>query len=504
MRISTIVLILLLLCASSASAFNTGLVPQGHWIYEAIEELVETDLVPEYQIKSEISRYDAAMLISRVIQRIDQSNSDGVQRFGVSKDVVLSDLVLRYNSQQKGDPITTNESRALYRLALEFHSELEVLGYLVKDEQQAPETLVQQTERLFATERQLTFDQNTLQSLKRQETHVAVNPLHLTVANPSKSFWMPNYPIAPRYELLEEMRFTDLSFTNLTASSAERSSREWFPAESRLVTLDGQIPLSNELILGATHTKVEYLGDHSEETPGVASLGGQYIISPDVILEGQYLYNTETSAKGTAMQVGATVRLGELEVGGSFRALQSGFRPVSSPELVGDGGTGYELTFKLGDLILSTVRDRMQFSDSSQSQITTSVDVSYGLPNSVLLKAGYRQTDLDSGKLADLGAPAVTSLGVDIPIPQGRLQLGLTSETGDGQYVSLDPEEEDGETGEKKESSARTTATLGLSYSVGQNASFQFNYKLIDFSEFMKKTDEPSANMATAEFTIRF
>jgi opacity protein-like surface antigen len=130
---------------------------------------------------------------------------------------------------------------------------------------------------------------------------------------------------------------------------------------------------------------------------------------------------------------------------------------------------------------------------SAESQRTaTSLDVSVGLRNSVLLSAGY--TYFDSAQ-SDNGEElqAMASVGVELPITSGgTLRLGMSSAWPRGTFDLI-------QAGSPLDDTAvRSTAELGLSYDFENETTLRLNYRLIDFT-----TVNPSYG-ATAEFSIKF
>ncbi len=489
-----IAIVLVLVLAVPATANSFSIIPQGDWVYGAVTGLSENHFLPLAFSTDELNRYEVALILAGILQFIDLDDTSTIQRFGMSKKINLIDMINNYNQLvDEYHRLGVKSIDILRRLALEFQTELTVLGYAVKEEKpfaSSNNLVSQRAEQVLLAERDLTLQAEVTSSTQQE----------------LKGLWIPNYPVI-RPSLWEDVQHT--STIHLDDLDVVPLSDLHFDVDSLNVVMNSLVPVGDDLLVGARFVKLS----DSEENPKMAGLAGTYLFNDDVSVEGQYLHNTHTPLGSGFMQVGATVRLGELEVGGSLHALQSGYQPVES-EVAVSSGSGYEFSFRFGELLVSTGRDKMRISEPDSSQLTTTnLDVRYGLPNMVLVSAGYRQVDSEFKSLAELGSPASTSLGLDIPIPQGRLRLGLTSEwmaensrvledSGQGnQRLAVIGASEDSLRSES--SSAKKTALVGLSYVINNETSLQLNYKLIDFDN-MDSASEPKTNMATAEFSIRF
>ncbi len=488
--------IIFILVSVVAAAGSFSSFPDGHWVYEAVGSLAESSVIDE-DVPEQLNRFEVALLLSRALQQMERSEIDSNQRFGVSRDVSLSDIVLQYNkSVTAEEQMQTADVDWLRKLALEFRTELEVLGYAVRDD----DTGVSASP--FSAPTGLGYDPVVRENLRRPYMTTSGQLLfgfHSPVAEE------PEQEVVNReLRVLQPGQVPDLNAGSLAMVPWNRP--EGVPVSAAIQFEDGpkvaesRIPLGSDLLLGA-----RLVEEPTEEGLGIAGVSGQYFISPDFSVEGEYLQNTETSFGSGAVSVGATVRLGDLELGGVVRSVQPGFQDMYGSENP-LGATGYGFSLRVGDLVLNTMRDeRVLWDASDERQVTTSLDLRYNLPNSASISAGFRQTDSDLRPISELGAPSMTTLGFDLPIPQGRLRLGLASEWGvEGTSERGDFWEASSGLTRSGESYSRTTATVGLSYAFDGDTAFQLNYKLIDFSGFDASTDEQKSNMATAEFSIRF
>ena len=157
-------------------------------------------------------------------------------------------------------------------------------------------------------------------------------------------------------------------------------------------------------------------------------------------MEGQYLHNLSQPLDPGVLQFGARGRLGNV-----------------------------------------TLRGLVQTGEDESEGAKASLDITYTTANSILIRAGF-YTNLKP--VSQLGFSASTGIDVDIPIPHGRIALGLVQRWNND---SLDEENSD--------AADRTRASIEFSYDLTKDVSFKLDYRLIDFSD---------VNKALAGFSIRF
>lgn len=490
--------VLILFCLAVPAAGNSFVrLADDHWAYEAVSDVAALEEFSVEPLSLSANRYDAAVAVAEVIQELDVSEDRPIQRFGISRDVDLEHLVTSYELRfRDGEPLPTEAVKSIFRLAAEFSRELEVLGYSLRDNHQAvmmDSPALQRAEEVFRFERELVYAADSAEVDSREAAPVQ-----------DRSLWITGYPAVGTRNLVLSggLSRDDVTLPAETVSGVERDN--WLERERAEVStaLGGQVPLTSDLLLEASFQR----RDDADDSDGVAGIGGQYFLTPDVSLKGRYLHGTERDLGSGAMQLGATVKLGAFEVGGSVQTMQPGFRPLDSEEAV-DGGAGYVLSVRHGDLSVSAGREELRLDEAGETRLTTtSLDFTYGLPNDIRLSGGYRQVDSELKTLAELGTPTSTSLGLDIPIPHGRLRFGMTAESlyqevfADGSISGTSALNEDG----RAEAITRKTAEVGLSYLLGSETSLQLNYKLIDFNSFDDPDKEQKSNVATAEFSVRF
>ncbi len=399
---------------------------EDDWAYFALAELGRGRPIAEFLIPHEMTRYQGALLVARLIEYIDGGEPSISRRFGLSREVLLDDMIQAYNSRVAAEHrFAEEEVELLYRLVLEFQSELEILGYDVQDYA----ILLglgngAQLGGLF-TDRQLTYSSQALAAVLKSGA-------------------------------LSGGQFESQNLDDLFAPAMvdDEAAPEGGGEPRSLWT--GSFPISAN-VLAARGTLV------AEERDTVPEL--------------------------------AALNIGGLQVSGAIWASgSSGEAWEVYPQL--ESSAGYGLVLRYGDLSLSTMRDHYPADSedgSAESQRTaTSLDVSVGLRNSVLLSAGY--TYFDSAQ-SDNGEElqAMASVGVELPITSGgTLRLGMSSAWPRGTFDLI-------QAGSPLDDTAvRSTAELGLSYDFENETTLRLNYRLIDFT-----TVNPSYG-ATAEFSIKF
>lgn len=424
----------ILVVFSTTAGFAQG---SEDWVSDAIKYLSTFDLSTVSSVDP-TDRYQVSMLIAQNIQGLEKSNSSRVQRFGVSRDVTLVDLVTEYNTRVQVDQrLPAEYVITLSRLASEFKAELDVLGYNVKLGQFDP-----------------------------------YQTTGLTLADIGYSEMPHSNPLSKRFE---------------SGEGTERALNI-----SPLLPLKDQIYLSAAFIYPDKNSD-EFDFDHynQEQVTGFAGLSGEYRIMDSVVLQGQYLHSLNDPTQLGLLEVGAKVPFGDVEVGGAFRPFTQGVNTLDDEKI--DYGPEFELSLRYGDFLSFTteVDKKNDLNDDLDDDkvVTTRLNMQYGFPNSLLVSAGYVVN------LANLNPESSTSVGVDIPIPKGRLKVGLT------QDWNVNPDSSDFSS--ITETHDRTTTSLGLSYALTNEATLQLNYRLIDFSNVDNTLQDQQTDIG-AGFSIRF
>lgn len=197
------------------------------------------------------------------------------------------------------------------------------------------------------------------------------------------------------------------------------------------------------------------------------------------------------SASEPIVETNPPLNIGGVEVSGALRSVVS--TPSLEPEPdaeTSEGGAGYGVSMRVGDVAVNTAVDLGVDSDSLVPKTaSTSLGLRWDWADLFTLSAGVRQ-DLRLGQ-GEHTTPVVTSLGVTVPINRGQVHLGMTqqwnsSEVGGNELL---PDEL---------TMSASAAELGLSYMFKNDSSLRFNYRFIDFSNM-----EPGSE-AEAAFSIKF
>lgn len=136
MCLSMIIFLLFTFVMSTAASSPTAdvMVSGQDWPITAMENLSSTRTIPGFDIPNKINRTQGALLVSRLLQHLTGEDEGASRRFGLSKNVYLDNMIFTYNQRvTPEEALTANQVEALYLLVLEFHNELEILGYSIQD-----------------------------------------------------------------------------------------------------------------------------------------------------------------------------------------------------------------------------------------------------------------------------------------------------------------------------------------------------------------------------------
>lgn len=366
-------------------------------------------------------RYQVSLALANIIQRLELDSNSRIQRFGISRKIDLQKTINNYNRLVRNEQRLSDEYISfLTLLAKEYRQELNILGYDIQDFH------MQVAGIPFAAPTQV-----QAAKLDSKKTIIADSELQ------QEHVLMINSSGLTRPTIAAETQYNDQYFTIGQLSKKIRNPHNDQDDDIPDLVINNLIPLWSDLYLGAG---VVLTQTAEEKNSGYAGLAGEYLLGKDIVLAGQYFHNLSQPLKTGILQLGARVRLGNVEFGGLIQT------PESKP-------------------------------------MTTSLDLTYGVPNLFSVRAGY-QVDSDLKTIAELGNPISTSLDVDIPISQGRIAIGLLQEWNQ-------EKETDGGSNENNET---ITASLGFSYTLDNAAFIELDYSLINFSSFDTR----------AKFSIRF
>jgi len=407
----------------TATCFAQGLEIPDKLVSEAIEYL-ESFHFDSCKHLNSADRYQVSLELANIIQRLELNSDSRIQRFGVSRKINLQEIISNYNRRVLNEQRLSEENiSALILLAKQYQQELNVLGYDIQD--------FNQQVSAGAEEYMPTAN---LDLLKTKDAYIADSDLQ------REQILMINSSGLKHPAVAAETQYNEQYFTIGQLNKKFRTPYgDQDDDEIPELVINNLIPLWSDLYLGAG---VVLTQNDEEKNSGYAGLAGEYKLGKDIVLEGQYFHNLSQPLKTGILQLGARVRLGNVELGGLI------LTPESKPT-------------------------------------TTSLDLTYGIPNSFSVRAGAGyQADSDLKTISELGNPVSTSLDVDIPISQGRIVIGLLQEW------NQEKEDEDG----SDEHNDTITASLGFSYELDKAAFIELDYSLINFSSID----------TNAKFSIRF
>ena len=463
-------------------------VPLGHWSYAAVESLAQTPLIAKSDVlfdsHTSITRYEMALLVAKILRQLDDLSQEAgnnptsyTLKSGMEQEV-LEELFAAAKLSYLGKGALTDEHLALIKRLVEgFNSELYSLGLIER----------------------------------------AARPTDLDVRIDPSSY---------RLDRVDQIARTDEEDED--APFRLSGWRSVISSDSTIWRSDGW-----ELEAGISKLLSEAYDPFSSESGRlVTSLEGRLQVAPGVKVSGEYRANPESLSpdnpdpKGdaSAMKVGAQMKVGDVEVGASYKSVQPQFDSLIKTGIEGKQTSGYDVSVQYKDVTLSTGRETQKAKDreEAESELVTSLGLMYGVGQDVVLRADYRYVDID--ELAEEGVePSSTrrsTIGVGVVAPKGSVNLGLSyeQEQGKGRLSPTgasadvaheawwDPRsvlqagvalEDIGDDGKK-------TTSLSLGYNYRKEAALVFGYKVIDFTDTESSSDDDKENIATAELSIRF
>lgn len=421
-RIITVFIIIGILLFT-ATCFAKGIEVSDKLVSEAIEYLELFHFGSCKELNS-ADRYQVSLELANIIQRLELDTNSRILRFGVSRKINLHQIINNYNRTVMNEQRLSKENISILTLlAKEYRQELNVLGYDIQDFNL----------QVSAGAEEYMPNAN-LDLLKTKDAYIADGALQRKQILKINSSDLKQ-PVVAGETQYNEQYFTIGQLSKKFRTPYDEQDGDEIPE----LVINNLIPLWSDLSLGAG---VFLTQTDEENNSGYAGLAGEYLLGKDFVLEGQYFHNLSQPLKTGILQLGARVRLGNVELGGIIQTPES-------------------------------------------KQMTTSLDLTYGIPNSFSVRAGAGyQADSDLKTIAELGNPVSTSLDVDIPISQGRIVIGLLQEWN---------QERKDEYG-SDEHNDTITASLGFSYELDKAAFIELDYSLINFSSID----------TNAKFSIRF
>ena len=470
------------LCAPLHAAEPQSIdIPLGHWSYAAVESLAETPLVAKSEVlfdsKTSITRYEMAMLIARMLTRLDNMGSS-VQEL-------------------EGSMVSGSEQQVL--------------------------------EELFAAAKQSDLGKGTLTDRHMERIIRLVKGLNsklraLGVIRPAIS--------VSDYDLLLNPYQTRDEWLSLTGKS-DNDDPFLFSSRRSVISSDSTVLRSGDWELGVSVSTLlgeadddlydSLAGEEPREARSVTALEGRLQVTPGVRVLGEYAANPAYFEDASSMRVGAEMKLGDVEVGAAYRTVRPQFDPLLTGRTEGKESTGYEVSLQYRDVVLSTGRAKQTAvgdNSESETETVTSIGLEYGLSDGLVLRANYEYVDIDQLAGEDEAASSRRSrVGVGVSIPKGSVSLGFIydQDPGSGRFstrgasadiaheVPWDSESvlQAGVSLEDSDDNQKTTS-LSLGYNYRKEAALVLGYKMIDFTEAGNDEDGKSENIATAELSIKF
>lgn len=490
-------------------------VPAGHWAYSALEQLSSAHLIDGYPPgffsgARRLTRYEMALSLAGALGRL--SDVEGTRK---DSGLPLVEIIQHYNEANPQKALAAGDSELLRAGLIEFTPELEVLGHTV------PPTVP-----WYSADRRWQLDPSI--------NHVVRGLLHTDPRSGSSRAGPADGVIGGRSAgagagSSEELTggaaprlvgawpgtpIARLGSTVLYVNMYDTAQPEMDTSSSRPVpALDGTIHLSERLApnagmpLGQTGDEERERFSVWQRTETWAGIGN-FAVAPNVSLSGERARHASAEGEMRSTQVQAQVLLGDVSIDGKLRRVDPVFSQVFQEEDDDEGreSLGVGLTVRLGDVSVSAGRDVVHRSEAEPERVT-SWTLEYGLADLASFKAGWQSVSDTRER---------TSVDVNVPVPQGALQLGVAYEgarDAEGAGISMttltmaglnlrlreDTEARAAFSVLDSEVSRERTTSLGLRYSLSPEAALLLGYKLIDFAE-----DEDSRNVTTAEFSIRF
>lgn len=510
--VALVLVIVLWAAASPADANPFGDVPAGHWAYGALEQLADASLIDGYSSgfftgARRLTRYEMALSVAGALSRLKGEET----LLGGDGQYDLDGLIADYNRRQPQRPVSQAEGELLRAVVQEFRSELSMLGYHVAAVSASPPAA--------AGDRGGYVLDGSFDALARQRLLAARGgQVRLrTLDTPSlsrgawgESRWPPAAEELSRRasQVSTAVALGRIGSTVLLAETPESASRVEAWERTTMPLLDGTIHLSEYTLPGTAlehavaRAELLTLWPVTETVVGVEAVS----VTPYLSLSGQRAQRTGLTVDTGATEVRATVLLGEdVALAGSVRTVEPGF--PADGEAVGIG-----LTVRFGDVLLSTGRDFVHWSEADNPDEVTTLALEYSLAEQARVRAGW-QTVSDTRSR--------TSVDLNVPVPQGALHLGVAYEgkrdeeagrismttltmAGLDLRVAANAEARAAFALQDSEKGRERTTSLGLRYSLSPEAALTLGYKFINFSGMSQEDESRPENVTTAEFTIRF
>lgn len=525
-------------------------VPAGHWSYRALETLSAAEILPELVPGTyvppgasvghrAITRLEMAILTARFVARLSElgqfrTGEVFVRPTGTAAEGELTKIITSFNAANPGKrPLTLQQISALERLVHEYARELSILGVRFP--------LIAGAE--FGKAGAGTADAAVREShaITPAAQSAGIDVFKDLDEVSDEMTGMPGMPRKPRK--LEIQPPVVLELPLLLPSEN--------PGLERLASVIGLSPgvgLAGGA-LGSPEAQAgapgEVLLDTTLAIPAgsfgrqVALVQGRYRLGEKVTLTGEFSGDAKAASPNNgAVKVGASVKVGEVEVGAGLQNTPvvpsvtgnagSVLLPADNPGSLNPSFKGYNISFKFGKVAVSTGFDSLQTGQDPRAatmEKAKGVDLGYNLTEAATVKAGYALVDSDAvgaaGKEGISGqAKTKASLALDLRLPnEQKLRAGVSVErpalnanSANTTTNPTPPAPPDGTTGGTAGASASasapptpapTTTTFGLGYDFSPNSSLLLYYKMITIPG-VAELEKELANVAAAELSIKF
>lgn len=274
MCLSMIIFLLFTFIMSTAASSPTAdvMVSGQDWPITAMENLSSTRTIPGFDIPNKINRTQGALLVSRLLQHLTGEDEGASRRFGLSKNVYLDNMIFTYNQRvTPEEALTANQVEALYLLVLEFHNELEILGYSIQDFNMLSELDLRKGYQGLFSKRPLLYSEQALSAARK-----------LDEDSKSLDFLLPTEDdlIDDFEQSMVEIIQPPIEPKNLWTGHFTSEGR-YLPPSNRLVAQESRSDSSNPIQLGGIEVSGALRAvasehesrDKSEESQGGAGYG---------------------------------------------------------------------------------------------------------------------------------------------------------------------------------------------------------------------------------------
>ncbi len=262
-------------------------------------------------------------------------------------------------------------------------------------------------------------------------------------------------------------------------------------APGAIAALDGSLVISKEVVVGAAIVKgapsTEELVS-AADGPAVTSVVTRYRPVPWLTLTGEYAQNLwALPLLSGAMQLDASLRLGELRLGARLGAVAPDFRPAVG-HLRPGARMGVDAAVSLGHVMVKAGATRLNPSDG-QPELSTVFGVRMGPAAGASVSADYELISVEELASGQRPERSRTSVSVDWGAEYASLSVGVAW----SERLSAGSGSENPGTG--------LEARASIAYRLSPGATVVLGYRLIDFGG---SQSEPSRSDAIAQLSVRF